>query len=236
MKEILWTLYELQQLDSALDAIKRQFAVMDRGQAEKAHYDEVKARHAVAQASLHASDGTLTDNKLELQGVEEKRKQAEKKLYGGSVTNPKELQAMSDEVDMLVKRRERLQETQTGLLHTLEAARRQEAEIKRELKLAIAAFNAKATAAQEQTALLKSQAETLLAQRNAAAKLIAPNWLERYETFRTKQHGIAIVALEDSNACGGCKMGVSRDIVFRVRAGENTVCENCGRMLCEKQK
>ena len=234
MKEILWALYELQQLDSALDAIKRQFTFMDRGQVEKDLYDEVKARYAQAQAGLQTSDATLTDNKLELQGVEDKRKQVEKKLYGGSVTNPKELQAMSDEAEMLLRRRDRLQETQATLQGVHDVARRQEAEIKRELKAAISSFNAKATAAQEQTTLLKAQAEAILVQRNVAARAIASDWLKRYDAIRAKGHGIGIVLLEDGNACGGCKMGLPRDMVLRVHAGEGTACENCGRLLCEK--
>ena len=61
--------------------------------------------------------------------------------------------------------------------------------------------------------------------------------MKRYETLRTNKKGIAIVALEDSNACGGCKMGVSRDIMLRVHMGEGVVlCENCGRLLCDKPK
>jgi len=236
MKEILWALYELQQLDSALDAIKRQYTLMDRGQAEKAVYDEAKSRHAEAQAALQVSEANLNDNKLELQGVEDKRKLVEKKLYGGSVSNPKELQAMSDEADMLLKRRDKLQEVQTALLNSHETARRLEAETRKALKVAINSFNAKATAAQEQTGVLKAQAEALLVQRNAAAKIIDPNLLKRYETIRAKLHGLAIVALEDGNACGGCKMGLPRDTVLRVKSGESTSCENCGRMLCEKLK
>ena len=110
MKEKLLALYELQQLDSALDAIKRQYAALDRGQAEKAEYDTLKAAHNEALAALHAIEAEVNDATLERQGAETKRKQTETKLYSGSVSNPKELQAMTDEVDSLTRRRERLDE------------------------------------------------------------------------------------------------------------------------------
>lgn len=237
MREKLWALYELQQLDSALDAIKHQYAGLDRGQAEKAHYESVKAAHKEAQTALHTAEGELNDTKLEHQGVEAKRKQVEKKLYGGTVSNAKELTAMTAEVEMLTRNRERLEEKETALLVDLEVHRSRELEARKLLKAAIAAFNLKASAAQELSATYKAQVKTLVTQRNLSAKEIALDLMKRYDALRVRNNGIAIVCLEDGNACSGCKMGLSRDSVQRLHLGEwNVLCENCGRMLCEKPK
>ena len=236
MKEKLLALYELQQLDSALDAIKRRYAALDRGQEEKAHYTVVNAAYEETAAALKAAETDLTDTTLEHKGVETKRKTTETKLYSGSVSNPKELQAMTDEVEMLVRRRERLDEKLVTLLADLEACRLREAEAKKTKNVAARAYNVKATAANELKNTLSDQAEVLVAQRNAAAKEIDKDLLQRYEALRTAKNGLAIVALQDGNACGGCKMGLSRDIVTRVRLeGAIVMCENCGRMLCDKR-
>ena len=236
MKEKLLLLYELQQLDSALDAIKRQYAGMDRGQAEKAQYDEVKTAFDESAAALKAVETDLTDTTLEQKGVETKRKTVETKLYSGSVSNPKELQTMTDEVEMLLRRRERLDEKIATLLGDLEACRNREAQAKTTKNLAARAYNAKATVANEQKAIFTNQAEALIAQRNAASVNIPPDLLKRYDTLRGLKQGLAIVVLEDGNACGGCKMGLSRDMVARVRLeGAIVMCENCGRILCDKR-
>lgn len=236
MKEKLLLLYELQQLDSALDAIKRQYAALDRGQAEKAHYDAVKAAYDETTAALKAVEAALHDTTLEQKSVETKRKTVETKLYSGSVSNPKELQAMTDEVEMLLRRRERLDEKIATLLGDLESCRGRETQAKTTKNVAARAYNAKATVANEQKAVFTKQVEALIAQRNTSAADILPDLLKRYDALRAVKQGLAIVVLEDGNACGGCKMGLSRDMVARVRLeGAIVMCENCGRMLCDKK-
>lgn len=236
MKESLLALYELQQVDSALDAIKRQYATMDRGQAERAHYDTAKAAHDETLAALHVAEANLKDTRLEREGVDAKHKEVETKLYSGSVRNPKDLQFMQEEVEMLGRNRERLDEKLSTLTADLEACRAREKIAKKTHSDAIKAYNVKASAAQEQSTTFKAQAETLLAQRKAQVQTIVPDLLQRYEALRPAKNGVAIAALEDGNACGGCKMGLPRDTVQRVREGKSIVhCENCGRMLVDRK-
>ena len=236
MKEKLLALYDLQQIDSALDAIKRQYATMDRGQVERAHYDAVKAAHDETLAALQAADTEHKTTKLEQDGVIAKHKEVETKLYSGKVSNPKDLQFMQEEVEMLARNRERLDEKLATLLADVEASREREKAAKKIHSEAIKAYNVKASVAQSQSATFKAQAETLTTQRSEQAKEIAPDLLKRYDAVRKVKQGIAIVALQDGNACGGCKMGLSRDTMQRVREGKViVVCENCERMLADKK-
>ena len=236
MKEKLLALYDLQQIDTALDAIKRQYAAQDRGQEERAHYDTAKAAHDEALAALQAAETNHKDTQLEHDGVITKHKEVETKLYSGKVSNPKDLQFMQEEVEMLARNRERLDEKLTSLLADVEACRAREKAAKKTLSEAIKAYNVKASASQAQSATFKGQAETLTEQRNTQAKEIAPDLLKRYEKLRTAKNGIGIVSLQDGNACGGCKMGLSRDTMLRVREGKVIViCENCERMLADKR-
>lgn len=236
MKEKLLALYDLQQIDSALDAIKRQYTAQDRGQEERAHYDGAKAAHEETLAALQAADTEHKTTKLEQEGVIAKHKEVETKLYSGKVSNPKDLQFMQEEVEMLARNRERLDEKLTALLADVEACRDREKTAKKTLSEAIKAYNVKASASQTQSATFKAQAETLTTQRSAQAKEITPDLLKRYDALRKVKQGIAIVSLQDGNACGGCKMGLSRDTMQRVREGKVIViCENCERMLADKR-
>lgn len=236
MKEKLLALYELQQVDSALDALKRQYAAMDRGQEERTRYDAAKAAHEETLAALKAAETDHNDTKLELEGVVTKHKEVETKLYSGSVRNPKDLQFMQEEVEMLGRNRERLEEKLATLAADVEACRAREKSAKKILSEAIKAYNVKASAAQEQSATFKAQAEALTAQRKTQETDITPDLIKRYNTLRASKQGIAIVILQDGNACGGCKMGLSRDTVQRVREGKVVViCENCERMVADKK-
>lgn len=237
MKTELGALYELQQMDSAIDALKRAFAALDSGQAETAVRDTAKTEYEEAAATLHTDTASLRDAELEQQSVVTKKEGFEKKLYGGSVTNPRELMAMQEEVEMLERNRARLDEKIMTLLSEIEIHRARESRTKQALQEASSALKAKQKDYKQQAQTIADQARLLIEQRSAAAKNIPPDLLKRYETLRTNKAGLAIVPLEDGNACGGCKMGLPTMLVQRVHEGSHIeVCQNCKRILCEAPK
>lgn len=235
LKKRLQALYQLQLLDSALAALQRQYGLLDKGQAEQAAYDTAEATHTEADTALHTTTASLRDAELEQKTIEQKRAEYETKLYSGKVTAAKELQAMQDEIEMLGRQRGKLDEKILTLMDELEMRRKMEAATKQTLTAAAADLKAKRAAYKTQAETMVAQARELSTQRQSAAKQIAPDLLKRYETMRAAKSGIAIAALEDGNACGGCKMGLPSSIVLEVHEG-NTIqtCQNCGRMLCEK--
>ncbi|HZO88403.1 MAG TPA: C4-type zinc ribbon domain-containing protein [Chthonomonadaceae bacterium] len=232
-KAQLQALYRLQQLDSALAALQRQYNALDQGRAEKAALEAAQAAHKEADTTLHATSTALRDSELEEQTVETKAAAMEKKLYGGTVRAPKELQSLQEEIEMLKRQRGRLDEKILTLMDEVEAQRAREAETKQALAAAEAAFQAKRAAYKRDAEALVAQARIVAAQRAEAAKAVPPALLKRYESLRASKGGLAIAALEDENACGGCKMGLPSSQVKRIHEGNTIeVCENCGRLLC----
>jgi uncharacterized protein len=232
MREKLAALYALQQIDSAIDILKKQYAQLDSGKAEITAFQAAQAGRKEADAALHVAKAAVTDTELEQKSVEEKRGEYETKLYSGKVTNPKELQAIQDEVDMLARNRDRLGEKLKSLLEEMEDTRARQADAARALKEADAAAKSVKAAYKQNSENIVAQARLLMSQRAAAAKEVAPALLTRYETIRTNKGGLAIVAVEDSNSCGGCKMGISFSTVKRLQAGGDVeTCDNCGRIL-----
>jgi predicted nucleic acid-binding Zn-ribbon protein len=230
-------LYELQQTDTALDALKKQYAAMDKGQTERATYDAAKAAHQAAAAALKATHATQTDIELEQKSVENKRAEFETRLYSGKVTNPKELQAMQDEVEMLARNRSRLDEKLILVMDELETQTRVEAEAKKALSVATSVLKKKAAAVEAEKNTLVAQYKLLETQRHAAAKEADPALLKRYDNFRATRGNPAKAPIVDGNACGGCRMALPSNLVGQVHRGEGIqVCQNCGRLLCELAK
>src|ERR1700722_16534824 len=143
MKEQLSALYALQVQDSLLEALKRQFTLLDSGKAEKAEYDAADAANKAALEALNIVSIDLKDAELEQQQIEAKRVEYETKLYGGKVHNPKELQAMQDEVEMLVRQRTKLDDKLIVLLDSLETRKQEQASTSKRAKIARAALKAK---------------------------------------------------------------------------------------------
>jgi uncharacterized protein len=234
MKAELSALYALQQLDSTIDRLKREFAALDAGQSEKAAHDSAKTALEEATTALHADTTNLRDAELEQKSVETKKAEYEKKLYGGTVSNPKELMAMTDEVAMLERQRARLEEKILGLMNEIETRRTTEKQAQHHAGQTRQAMKAKQADYKKTAESIAGMARALIKQREAAVKKIKPDLLKRYEALRISKGGLAIVPLEDGNACGGCKMGLPSMLVVRVHEGSAIeVCQNCKRILCE---
>ena len=231
MNEKLAALYALQQQDSAIDILKKEFALLDSGKEEQAAYKAAQNACKEAEAALVAARTAVIDTELEQKSVEEKRAAYETKLYSGKVSNPKELQAMQDEVDMLARNRDRLGEKLKSLLDEMEDCRERETGAKKALTGTHATAKEKRGAYKSDSEKIVAQARELITQRMEAAKLIADPLLKRYEAIRLIKNGLAVVPVEDSNSCGGCKMGLASSVVRRIQAGEIEMCENCGRIL-----
>jgi predicted nucleic acid-binding Zn-ribbon protein len=235
MKAQLLQLYELQQLDSALAALQKQYNALDSGRAEQAAAQTAQAAHKEAEDTLNATSAALHDTELEQKGVEAKTAEFEKKLYGGSVRVPKELQAMQEEVEMLKRQRGRLDEHILTLMDALESQRQREAETRQALTSAQETLKTKQAAYKRAADQLVAQARALTAQRTEAAKTIPPALLKRYYSLRASKGGLAVAAIEDANACGGCRLGLPSSLVEKAHQGDSIeVCDNCGRILVAK--
>jgi len=232
MKEQLAALYALQQQDSLLSALKRQYSLLDTGKAEKTEYDLADAANKVALEELHSVSADLKDTELEQQQIETKRKEYEAKLYGGTVRNPKELQAMQDEVEMLVRQRTKLDDKLIVLLDSLEIRKQEQALTSKRAKTARAALKSKLELYKEAAEAIRSQAQEIVNKRITYLAPVPDNLIKRYESLRLSKAGVAIVALQDGNACGGCKMALPSSLVTRIHAGTGMeICQNCGRLL-----
>jgi uncharacterized protein len=232
MNEALTALYGLQQIDSALAMATRKMNLLDQGKAEAAAAEAARASYEEISHRFHSTSGSLTDTELEIQSVEKKRKDFESKLYGGKVQNPKELQAMQEEIEALGRQRGKLDEKMLSLMEDVETHRKEEADSKLALEQAEASLAAKEKAFKSAARVLTKEIKQLTAQRVEAAQPIPPALLKKYDAFRAAKNGVGIGKIDDGR-CGACHTNLPSNLV---RSVENTdrieLCENCGRILC----
>lgn len=232
MKEQLATLDRLQKHDSSLAALQKAYAALDSGQTEKQLLEQVRSEYTGAEAELHAAAISIKDLELEQQTVEAKRKECETRLYGGKVRVPKELQALQEEVEMLGRLRGRLDEKILETMDRRDQATKREAELRAALASAEEAYRVKETACKQDTTRLAIKYKAISAERETTAASVDAALLKKYEALRAARGGIAVATLEDNNACSGCKMAVSSNLVRRITSGDTLeYCDNCQRIL-----
>jgi predicted nucleic acid-binding Zn-ribbon protein len=204
---------ELDQAMTQISAIEAQMA-------------EVEARrHELAKAQQRLED--------DISSISEKAVQHDKALYSGTISNPRELQAMQDEIAALRRRISQLEDQDLELMEQIEPL---DADISR-LALERAALDESGSSLRAQIAedevAIDAELAGVKAERDAIAADVDGTLLEEYEALRPKMGGIAIARLV-GGSCGGCHLALSAVEVARLKKlppEEPAWCEECGRLL-----
>ena len=232
----LQTLLEVQALDTQLDQLRRRRETLpDRTAlaAVDARRSALAAAQATTGARAHELERTQKRLEDEVATLEDKAAGTDRQLYSGTVTAPRELQALQDEAGS-IRRRIGLVEDQ--LLVVMEELEPVSVEVG-EQAAARAAADEEAGALRAAVAAEESSIDGEVAQvteaRAALAAEVPPALLTQYERIRQRAGGVGIARL-DGHRCTGCHLEVPNrevDQLRRAPADEVVLHEECGRIL-----
>lgn len=181
-------------------------------------------------AELERSQRRLED---EVASLEERANQAEKQLYSGSISNPRELQALQDDVASI---RRRIGQLEDDELEVMEAAEPVDAERHKLMaerdRLEGEATDRRSDLAEAEAVIDAELAEVETERKLAAADVADELWAE-YDQLRARLGGVAIARLVGST-CQGCHLALPAVEIDRIRhlsVDEPVHCEECGRLL-----
>lgn len=224
------TLYELQQIDKDIASLERELAGLDRGDAEATEAERLRGGLAELEAALASVRADVRDAELSLQTTEADHKKYRDRLYGGTVANPKELEALEKEVQMLERTRSKLDEKILNLMDTEEASLVKVNECKRALEQTEGVQSQKVEAHDRRKAEIEAALAQAAKERDKVSRPIDPDLLEQYEDKRQRLGNLGVAAIVDG-ACEGCHITVPE---FQMRDFEDSedlqTCQ-CGRIL-----
>ena len=233
---VLEDLLVVQEHDSAVDRLRHRLDTLP----ERARLAEITDAVAGLDASM-AELGRQRDevarrqqrHEDELTSLEEKITEVDKRLYSGTVSAPRELQALQADVASLKKHRSDVED------QVLEAMQDREPLDSELSKLADQRAGLDAEAEQLQgavagsTATIDAELATELEARAAAAQGIPPDLLSQYERLRGKLAGVGAARLVNGR-CSGCHLTLPATELDRLRRepeGAVVLCDQCGRIL-----
>lgn len=233
---ILEQLLDVQGLDTQLDQLRHRRANLpersELADLETAEAALAERRRAVDEqaAELSRSQKRLED---ELASVESKRAETDQRLYSGTVTNPRELQALQDEVGALGRRASELEDQLLEVLTEREPVDESLEALEREAgELAARRDEVRARLAAAEVAV-DAEIAAVEAARAEAAGQISDEQLADYERRRKALGGVAVARLVGTS-CGGCHLTLAAVEIDRIRKlppDEPVACEECGRLL-----
>ena len=223
-------LYQLQCLDSSADDRRHRLVevkvLLDGNEAL------LRAQESVEEAAALAHQWRRRQRALELdvQGLTEKIAGSERRLYGGTVANPKELADLQAEVSSLGRRRQELEDDLLEAMVAHDEANSARDKTQRNLLDLDTQW-------QTQRANLKTEHERLLTaieetehKRASVLRHIDPGDLAIYQDLRLRKRGRA-VAPEREGFCGVCGITIPPSDVWELRHSRLVQCSNCERYI-----
>ena len=158
-----------------------------------------------------------------------KIKAVEDQLYGGRITNPKELTGLQHEVETLKARRDQVENDALEILDRVEQAEAGIAALKGELKKLKGEWQSQQQQLSAETDQLKSKLADLRQKRQRLADEIDPQAIELYQ--RLRNHKGQAVSRVEQGICHGCRISLSSSELQQARGGNLVQCSSCGRIL-----
>jgi predicted nucleic acid-binding Zn-ribbon protein len=224
-------LYQLQAIDLEIDSAQTQLQHLQEQLGETAALQAARSALQQAQQALAQEQARLRSLDMDVKTKNEHIKAQEAKLYGGKITNPRELDGLAKDVQMLKHNRDKLED---DLLAVMLAVDEQQARLnacQTDWVRTEAAWREAQAALQAQIAALSAQLGGLQGQRTAQVSGIDPASLTTYDRLRQLKGGRVVVWLEGS-ICQGCRLALPSGEAQHARMSpELTLCSNCGRIL-----
>lgn len=225
------SLNQLQNIDTQLAAKRDLLRKIQVKRADESRLTAARGDLESASGARATLESKLLDSDLLARSLEAQAKSVGDKLYGGRVSNPKELAGLEQDAEMLKRQRSELDDSMLELMAQLEASQASERErqglvegLENEQARNVAKFD-------REIAELDKQIVDLTRQREEWAGKISTEDLRLYEEL-ARTHGGRAVSQMKGSTCTACGVDVPTGVRSRALAGEElALCTNCGRIL-----
>lgn len=165
--------------------------------------------------------------------VKARRTRDRERMDAGLISNPKDLERMSGELESLERRIATLEDEELEVMERLEAAQGMLSSVNDQI-VAVETRLAELVAARD-TRFSEVDAELaeVLARRGPALEGLPPDLLTLYDKLRDSKGGVGAAHLAQRR-CGGCQLGIDAAELASIKAtpaDEVVRCEECSRIL-----
>ncbi len=224
-------LFALQETDIALDSARARLEDTESQLGETEELTSARGWLEAATEYVRQLKSTQSDLEFEADDVRAKVAKVEAKLYGGEVTDSRELSDLDADLKSL---KNNLQTREDALLTSLEQTEEGEAAAARaQAILADVEDRWKASQAQlhAEKADLEPEIERLRASREEQSSAADRASLSLYDILRDRRDGSAVATVE-RGMCQGCRITLPRNIIQKARnPGALVQCVSCERIL-----
>jgi len=224
-------LYALQEVDLDLDRVYRALEEAEQELKIEISIENLEATLREEQERLQEVELLQRDNQMEIETRRERIEALETQLYGGSLINARDLEALQHEVASVRHLLEQDEAMSLELSIQVEESRSRCGNLDQQLSETRAIWEVQQSELNQRIEGLRAEQGEYEGQRALLASRFDPATLQRYETLRKSKGGRAVAKVE-RDLCQGCRMSLPTQLRQRVKSGRQAVnCSSCGRML-----
>jgi len=227
----LFPLIKLHQVDAAIVEIRKRAAAWDPGRALTAEIQRLTGLVEEAKKDHQQRQGSVTDLELKQKTLRDKLAKFDKELYGGKVVNPREVEAIQKEMEML---KQHIADLDGQILSAMESVPEADAELPqltKELEIRRRQLDEHQKKALEAKAEMEAVFKELSAQRPALESKVDPGLLKQYDAIRKRHDGIGMSEITKPGTCARCGVQVPSKNVILALEGKLVTCDECHRLL-----
>ncbi len=224
-------LFQLQKIDSQIDSDQKRIKAIDElVSSDKTVLTSEMSLFEIQQRCLSLKS-EIQDFELEIGRRKIKIEQSESSLYGGKVTNSKELVSLQEEIRSHKTHIGEIEEAillkMTELEKCDELLKQAEKDLSKTKAISISNLAEKKGEKQK----LEGEIYHLQMERSVISKQIESSILQTYEDIRKKKNGIAVSNAEDQT-CGSCGSEITpAEWQIARTSTQILLCRTCGRIL-----
>jgi len=231
MSQVL-DLLTLQGYDDEAATLKATLSDVERRLQGDEELDEARAALTAAESAAKDVQRQQKALEAEVERLGAKIAPEEKRLYDGTVKNPKELASIQHEVELLRAERAKIEDQLIEVLASRESA---DTEL-REAKKLVTGLDARWVQQSHDLKLEVARLGDLIARaetrREAQKKLVTARTLQVYDEVRRRKGGVAVAKIQ-GGSCMGCRVTIPDSLRRRAMSQDVLVqCPNCDRILC----
>lgn len=227
----VFPLIKLHRVDAAIVEIRKRAASWDPGRALTAEIQRLTGLIEAARKEHQQRQAAVTDLELKQQSLKDKLAKFDKDLYGGKIVNPREVEAIQKEMEMLKKHIADLDGEILAAMERIPEAENNLPQLTKELEIRQRQLAEHQQRANVEKAQMESEFKELSAQRPALESKVDPGLLKQYDAIRKRHDGIGMSEITAAGTCGRCGMQVPSKNVVLAKEGKLVTCDECHRLL-----
>jgi uncharacterized protein len=229
-------LIDVQDLDARADQLRHRLSTLpELAELAELRQSLVAVDNAAIDARTLVEDLTAEQTKVDadVESVKARRERDRSRMDQGLITNPKDLEHMTQELVSLERRINSLEDDELEVMARLEDAERDldaataEGARIRERGVALTASR------NERSAEIEAELAAIQADRGPTVDGVPADLLALYDRLRTSKDGVGAAALR-ARACGGCRLTLdpAELAVIKAAAPDEVIrCAECQRIL-----